>query len=95
MEEEINYVTLKSKDSNIIKIPISLAYQSNTIHTILTNDCFIESTSKIIELPFSNHIINKAIEYMTIKLEKGSFSNFKIEDNDALDLLEISNYLKL
>lgn len=88
-------IALKSREGVLIEIPINLALQSKTLKTILTHNCFIENETKTIMLPFTEKIVLKGVEYMTYKLNNESFDDFKIPDEDALDILQLSNYLRL
>lgn len=93
-------VHLKSSDGRTFYIPEVIAEQSKTLATFLDRkNPFIEAYTKQIRLPMSGKVLKRAIEYMKYKFKYKnmvrSAPEFVIRDEEALDLLDVSSYLKL
>lgn len=94
-------VKLISSDNFFYEIPEEVALQSNLLKTMLnTNYPFVEGVERTFSLPISAIRLERVIEYLKYKEKYSKADNEDIPDfpiacEEALDLLEISAYLKI
>lgn len=94
-------VKLISSDNFYYEIPEEVAIQSKVLKTLLnTNYPFVEGTERTFSLPITALRLERVIEYLRYKekysnVENEDIPDFPITSDEALDLLEISAYLKI
>ncbi|KAH9385890.1 uncharacterized protein NEMAJ01_0786 [Nematocida major] len=80
-------------------IPYSILSESSILKKIIDTSAFKESSESGINLPISHASLKRVVEYLWYKhkygRESGNVEDFKIEDSEALDLLEVSSFLRL
>ncbi len=54
---------------------------------------FIQSETKIINLPFNSKTFERCIEFMNHKLHKTN--EFYVKDDEVMELLDVASYLRL
>lgn len=95
----MSIITLISSEDTHIEIPNYLALHSPLLKKLLTNESFLESEAGAVQLPFSHKTIKKIVEYFEyLEKKKGTDhldNDFYIEDDDAIEMLEASDYLQL
>ncbi|ELQ76938.1 RNA polymerase II transcription elongation factor Elongin/SIII, subunit elongin C [Trachipleistophora hominis] len=94
-------VTLISSDNKKYEIPEHIANESKTLRVFFdSNRPFIEAIERKVVLPMNSKLLIRAIEYMKYKYQyRGKKAHeapeFHITDEEALDLLDASVYLKI
>ncbi|KAI5160820.1 hypothetical protein NEAUS03_1357 [Nematocida ausubeli] len=82
-----------------VQIPYSILCESNLLRALVDDKAFIESKNNSILLPVTHSSLKRIIEYLYYKqnytINRMEIDDFKIEDNETLDLLEVSAFLRL
>lgn len=100
MTEDSECVKLVSSDNVYFKISESTAIQSVLFQTLLNKDhLFIEGKERTFSLPINSRRLRRVIEYLEFKERYSSnldeVPEFPVTGEEAIDLLEISAYLKI
>lgn len=100
MSEESIMVKLVSSDNIYYEICESTAIQSQLFRTLLnSNYPFIEGKERTFCLPIHSKRLDRVIEYLKYKEKYNNkleeVPEFPVSGDEAVDLLEISAYLKI
>lgn len=93
-----NYVKLISSDSTVYEVDIDLVRHSKTLAVFLDNNYpFIQCKTKEIKLPIKSKHLKRILEFMQYVHKKQNENNteFIINDEETMDLLEIASYLRI
>ncbi|EOB12220.1 SKP1 component [Nosema bombycis CQ1] len=92
-------VKLISSDGIYFEIDKHLAIQSKTLNLFFnTHPAFIEQGNQSVMLPIKSKYLRRVIEYLEYKItsqDKKSFEEFKVSDEETVDLLDAAAYLRL
>ncbi|KAK1348554.1 hypothetical protein CWI38_0186p0050 [Hamiltosporidium tvaerminnensis] len=93
-------VKLISYDGIEYIVPEEIATQSSTLKSFLDEENpFIESHEKTVVLPIKSNILKRVIDYLKYKYEykdtEGTIPDFEIKDDETLELLDVSSYLRI
>lgn len=95
------FVTLISVDNQEFKVVEDIANESQILRVFFDrNGPFIEAIEREVVLPIQASLLKRAIEYMEYRFNHKNKKTdeepeFPITDEEALDLLEVSVYLKI
>lgn len=94
-----NKVKLVSSDSQEFLLDYPVAIQSQTLRSFFTRpSMFRESLSREIVLPVKALYLKRVVEFLEFKSVSDTTKNpgeFKVEDGETLELLDIAAYLKI
>ncbi|ELA42188.1 uncharacterized protein VICG_00831 [Vittaforma corneae ATCC 50505] len=93
-----NYVKLISSDSVEFVVETELVKHSRTLAVFLDDRYpFIQSQTKEVRLPIRSKHLKRILEFMHFihKRKSGNNMEFKINDEETMDLLEIASYLRI
>ena len=94
-----NKVKVISSDSKEFFLDYEVASQSQILKAFFGSpSMFKESVSRTIVLPIKAKYLKKAIDFLEYKRSfdpSKDHEEFKIEDTEALDILDIAAYLKI
>lgn len=80
-------------------VPYAILSESTVLKTIVDTPVFKEARDNAIFLPISYLGLKRIVEYLWYKhnyhKNNGEVGDFKIEDSETLDLLEVSAFLRL
>lgn len=80
-------------------VPYYILSESSILKRIVDTDIFQESKRNAIFLPIAYPSLKRIVEYLWYKynyrMNNGIVEDFKIEDSETLDLLEVSSFLRL
>lgn len=80
-------------------VPYYILSESVILKRIIDTEIFKEAKSNAIFLPISYLSLKRIVEYLWYKhryrMDNGAVEDFKIEDSETLDLLEVSSFLRL
>lgn len=80
-------------------IPYYILSESLILKRIIDTQVFKEARRNAIFLPISYNSLKRIVEYLWYKYNyranNGMVDDFKIEDSETLDLLEVSSFLRL
>lgn len=95
-------IKIVSSDKKEFLIDYDIAIQSKTLALFANSNESLESDHisdvKTIQLPINSKYVKRIIEFMIYKFENQHslmISEFKISDEETMDLLEIASYLKI
>lgn len=92
-------VTLKSSDNQEFCIDLDIALQSNTLRAFFDDEFpFRESETRKVSLPIHSRLLKRIIEFMEYKhnnVNNGILSEFKIADDETMELLDVASYLRI
>ncbi|KAI5190863.1 hypothetical protein NEMIN01_1265 [Nematocida minor] len=93
-----NIVLISSTRESAV-VPYYILSESSILKKIIDTQIFKESKEDAIVLPISYPCLKRIVEYLWYKhkyhTSKGAVEDFKIEDSETLDLLEVSSFLRL
>jgi hypothetical protein len=88
-----------SSDSIVFVIDYSIAIQSKTLALFLSNEnSSLDTSNKFMKLPINSKRLNRIIDFMNLKFsntQAAPLLEFKITDEETMDLLEIASYLRI
>lgn len=94
-----NKVKLVSSDGKEFLLEYDIAIQSQTLRSFFGRPTmFMESISREVRLPINAVHLKRVVEFLEFKhaLDPSKEpEEFKIEDSEALELLDIAAYLKI
>lgn len=92
-------VTLISSDNREFTVSEEVANESETLRMFFDrNKPFVEAAERRARLPIRAALLRRAIEYMEYKHKnekRRGMQEFIISDEETLDLLDVSAYLRL
>lgn len=92
-------VKLVSSDNVEFIVDSNIALQSETLALFLDPGLsFARDEKTTISLPITSKYLGRIVEFMAFKHSNGnscSENEFKISDEETMDLLEIASYLKI
>lgn len=91
-------VKLVSSDGHEFLIETYIAEQSETLALFLNlNKMYVSTKPNTVRLPINSMNLKRIIDFMCHKFgsSKTNILEFKISDDESLDLLEIASYLKI
>ncbi|ELA46490.1 hypothetical protein VCUG_02034 [Vavraia culicis subsp. floridensis] len=94
-------VTLISSDNKKFEVPEYIANESKTLRIFFDRSRpFVEAIERKVLLPIKSKLLMRAIEYLEYKHQYKDkkiyeIPEFPIHDDEALDLLDVSVYLKI
>lgn len=99
MEVPEGKVKLISSDNIEFIIDMEIASLSNTLKIFFDREYpFIESQTRMVTLPIRSQLLNRIIEFMEYKHKYGnghSIVEFKISDDETMELLDVASYLRI
>lgn len=94
-----NKVRLISNDGIEYVISIEIAFLSQTLKTFFdTNYPFKEAQTRTVVLPIKSKFLKRIIEFMEYKhMSQNSIviPDFKIADDETMELLDVASYLRI
>lgn len=95
----MNMVRIMSSDSITFVMSYDIAIQSKTLEIFLGDMVNgNRQDTNILHLPIHSKRLNRIIDFMNLKYSNSSTKpllDFKIADEETMDLLEIASYLKI
>ena len=93
-------VTLRSYEGREFVIDEELAKFSSVLSVLLDrNSPFEESLTRIVELPIKSSVLERVVSYLKYRQKysrlNGPAPDFEISEEESLDLLSVSFYLKI
>lgn len=85
-------VILVSSDNKQFPIMYKIAILSETIKTFISTT---PSDNPIIHLPINSYLLERCLEFMQYKYEQNYSSVFEVQDDEAIELLDVASYLRL
>jgi len=99
MDESSGKITLVSYDDVEYSLELRIANLSYTLRIFLDPSClFNESISRRIKLPIRSSILKRLVDFMEYKskaTDNKQISEFQINDEETLDLLDAASYLRI
>ncbi|CCI73931.1 ECU04_1422 [Encephalitozoon cuniculi GB-M1] len=94
-----NKVRMVSSDNKEFLLDYDVAVQSQTLRTFFGRpEMFLESTSRKVRLPIRARHLKRIVEFLEFKHHSDPDKEpeeFRIGDEEALELLDIAVYLKI
>lgn len=94
-----NKVMLISSDDVEFVIDTEIAFLSHTLRTFFDAEFpFKESLTRTVTLPIRAQLLRRIIEFMEYKHKYGNghgISEFKISDDETMELLDVASYLRI
>lgn len=101
MDEAVsdNKVRLISSDNAEYVIDEEIAFLSHTLRTFFDAEFpFKETQTRTVVLPIRSKLLRRIIEFMEYKhtcINGGGFNEFKISDEETMELLDVASYLRI
>ncbi|EIJ87297.1 elongin-C [Nematocida parisii] len=82
-----------------VYVRYAILCESTMLRKMVDNPAFIECENNTIKLPINYRCLQRIVEYLHYKYNyrqnRMEVQDFKIEDQESLDLLEVSAFLRL
>ncbi|KAI4292936.1 elongin-C [Pancytospora philotis] len=92
-------VRIVSSDNVEFVISTEIAFLSRTLHTFFDRECpFKETASRTVTLPIRAKALQRIIEFMEHKHKSANnlaVGEFKIHDEETMELLDVASYLRI
>ncbi|KAI5191169.1 hypothetical protein NECID01_1338 [Nematocida sp. AWRm77] len=99
MEDPHREVVLESVSGEKMCVPYKVLAESAVLKKILSDPVFQECLESRICIPVASSMLQRSVEYLVYKQEyhekEGDINDFVVHENESLNLLEVSAFLRI
>ncbi|KAI5171154.1 elongin-C [Nematocida sp. LUAm3] len=99
MKRTTEDISLISSEGAEIKAPYYIICESQVLQSLVDSPFFVECNTSTVSVPIRHSVLKKVVEYLWYKhkysIKQGHVEDFIISEEETLDLLDVSNFLRI